>query len=353
MFFGGYDDDSEDIQETSSKTDELENFEDVVTELDLGEPPDDVKEFARQHIGESPDTRSSLVQEFKNMIHERGEVVPQRMDEAFLIRFLRARRFHVEKAHRLLVSYYGFKENNPEIHDSIQPLNMRHIGDDNVLSVLPYREQTGRRIMIYKIGNWNPNSYSIDELFKATVVILELAVMEQRAQILGGICIFDLGGISMQHAWQITPSIARKTVELMVTSFPIRTHAIHIVNESWIFDIIFAIFKPFLDDRMKEKIHFHGLDMESLHSHIDPKFLPKTYGGLRPEYSYTDWLDNLVHNKDIVAAMTEIGFVFDLDEVIKVIEEAKTDISSNMNVIMTREESPVRKDSSIAENNTA
>jgi cell division FtsZ-interacting protein ZapD len=55
-------------------------------------------------------------------------------------------------------------------------------------------------------------------LFKATVIVLELAVLEQRAQILGGICIFDLGGISMQHAWQITPSIARKTVELMVVS---------------------------------------------------------------------------------------------------------------------------------------
>ena len=51
-----------------------------------------------------------------------------------------------------MINYYSFKENNPEIHKSLNPLNMRHIGDDNVLSVLPYREQTGRRIMIYKIG---------------------------------------------------------------------------------------------------------------------------------------------------------------------------------------------------------
>ena len=72
MFFGGYDDDNDDIEETSSKTDELENFEDVVPELDLGEPPDDLKEFARKHIGESPDTRSSLVQEFKDMIYGKG-----------------------------------------------------------------------------------------------------------------------------------------------------------------------------------------------------------------------------------------------------------------------------------------
>ena len=53
-----------------------------------------------------------------------------------------------------MISYYNFKENNPEIHESLSPLNMRHIDDDNVLSVLPYREQTGRRIMIYKIGKY-------------------------------------------------------------------------------------------------------------------------------------------------------------------------------------------------------
>jgi len=51
-----------------------------------------------------------------------------------------------------MINYYSFKENNPEIHKSLNPLNMRHIGDDKVLSVLPYREQTGRRIMIYKMG---------------------------------------------------------------------------------------------------------------------------------------------------------------------------------------------------------
>jgi hypothetical protein len=68
MFFGGYDED-DDIQETSSQTDELESFKDVVAELDLGEPPDNVKEFARQHIGEQPDTRSSVLQEFRDMIY--------------------------------------------------------------------------------------------------------------------------------------------------------------------------------------------------------------------------------------------------------------------------------------------
>lgn len=67
MFFGGFDDDDE--EDVQVQPDEFENFEDVASELDLGEPPDELKEYARLHLGESPDTRISMVQEFRNMIY--------------------------------------------------------------------------------------------------------------------------------------------------------------------------------------------------------------------------------------------------------------------------------------------
>jgi hypothetical protein len=71
MFFGGFydDDDDDDVQETSSQPDEPDNLQDVASELDLGEPPDELKEYARIHLGESLDTRSNLVQEFRNMVY--------------------------------------------------------------------------------------------------------------------------------------------------------------------------------------------------------------------------------------------------------------------------------------------
>jgi hypothetical protein len=49
------------------------------------------------------------------------------------------------------------------------------------------------------------------------------------------------------------------------------------------------------------QIYFHGHDFESLHTHIDPKFLPRRYGGMRPEYRYTDWLHSFLNNKTIIA----------------------------------------------------
>ncbi|XP_063239797.1 alpha-tocopherol transfer protein-like isoform X2 [Bacillus rossius redtenbacheri] len=252
-------------------------WEDVSPELDLGPPPEAVLEYARQHLGESPDTKMAAVQELRDLVYERGEAQPHRTDDAFLVRFLRARRFDVEKAHQLMVDYYSFKEANPDLHEDVHPLRLRFIGEDGVMSALPYRDQTGRRVIIYRIGQWRPGAYSVDELLKTSVLLMELAVLEARTQ----------------------------------SSFPIRTHGIHIVNQSWVFDIIFSIFRPLLNERMRSKIHFHGADMESLHAHVQPKYLPERYGGCRPEYSYTQWLDSLTRNTAIIKEMESLGYVFD------------------------------------------
>lgn len=67
-------------------------------------------------------------------------------------------------------------------------------------------------------GCWNPKAIPVEDLFKATIMALELGLLEQRSQILGGVAVFDLENIGTQHAWQITPSVASKMVKLMVVS---------------------------------------------------------------------------------------------------------------------------------------
>lgn len=104
---------------------------------------------------------------------ERGECVPHRTDDAFLLRFIRARNFKIEGAHRLvrfsrinieklsskvfffvlqLVNYYDFKENNPQFYENVDLLALMKIGEDGIITVPPYREQTGRRVLLYRWG---------------------------------------------------------------------------------------------------------------------------------------------------------------------------------------------------------
>lgn len=50
------------------------------------------------------------------------------------------------------VNYYDFKENNPEFFDGVNLKSLLRIGCDDIITVPPYREQTGRRILLYRIG---------------------------------------------------------------------------------------------------------------------------------------------------------------------------------------------------------
>jgi len=50
----------------------------------------------------------------------------------------------------------------------------------------------------------------------------------------------------------------------------------------------------------RSQLFFHGKNMESLHKHIDPKYLPKEYNGIRPNYPYQHWFINLKNNSAVV-----------------------------------------------------
>jgi len=135
-------------------------------------------------------------------------------------------------------------------------------------------------------GNWNINDYDVNEILKASLATLELGILEPRAQILGGVVIFDMNGFTLQHAYQITPRVVSTIFDLIVVcgfrfvfvfflvfwsrltaglyrisrlqfSIPMKTHAIHIINESWAFETAFNLFKPFLGKRYNEIVRIH------------------------------------------------------------------------------------------------
>lgn len=84
------------------------------------------------------------------------------------------------------------------------------------MTTTPYRDQTGKRMLIYRFGNWKPSKLPIDELFKATLIVLEIGIMEPRAQVNGGVGIFDLEGLSLNHTLHMSPSVAQKMIAIMV-----------------------------------------------------------------------------------------------------------------------------------------
>uniref|UniRef100_A0A182VUK4 CRAL-TRIO domain-containing protein n=1 Tax=Anopheles minimus TaxID=112268 RepID=A0A182VUK4_9DIPT len=270
--------------------------------------PPKVAEVARVQ-GEDPDRTSLLIEELRDMIYEKGECIPHRVDDDYLIKFLRARFWNVHHAYNLMVRYYAFRESNPEFYENVNPMSLRSLGDDDIISISPYRDQEGRRVICFKFGKWRPAKIPIVDLFRATMLLLEVGSLEPQSQVLGGIGIMDLEGLTLNHAWNLTPAVAQKMLALLATSMPLRTSQIHIVNQGWVFDTAFQIFKPLLTEKMRQRLFFHGTDRASLHKYIDPEALPERYGGTKPEYPYTYWLEHLSRNEKVVDELQQLGYV--------------------------------------------
>ena len=112
--------------------------------------------------------------------------------------------------------------------------------EDNKFTLLPRRDQLGRRILLFQIGNfvlyplekiinlglrskcqstfssfianWKPEISSLVDGWKFAIILAEIGAYEPASQIAGGELIFDMKGLNWQHVRQFNPFIARKLV---------------------------------------------------------------------------------------------------------------------------------------------
>uniref|UniRef100_A0A8C3TPR3 CRAL/TRIO N-terminal domain-containing protein n=1 Tax=Catharus ustulatus TaxID=91951 RepID=A0A8C3TPR3_CATUS len=69
-------------------------------------------EKARLELNENPDILHQDIQQVRDMIITRPDIGFLRTDDAFILRFLRARKFHQTEAFRLLAQYFQYRQLN-------------------------------------------------------------------------------------------------------------------------------------------------------------------------------------------------------------------------------------------------
>lgn len=251
------------------------------TKPDLDE---DTKKKAVEELRETPELVQQALEELRQLLKgEQNLHIPVDRDD-FLIKFLRPCKFYAESAYKRILMYYKFRQSYVEQCRDLMPSATRKTFEAAVVSILSPRDQHGRRILLIEAGErWNPREIPLTDVFRGTQMGLEGAIKEPKTQINGVIAIFDMKGLSFSHVMQFTPSFAKMLIEWIQDCVPIRLKAVHIVNQPYIFNMLFALFKPFMRDKLRSRIHFHGTNRESLLAHVDASALRKRHGGALPE----------------------------------------------------------------------
>nr|CAD7455543.1 unnamed protein product [Timema tahoe] len=265
---------------------------------------------ASEELNEKPEKIHDDINTLRSMIvAETNLHVPA--DDAFLLRFLRARKFNCTKAFHMLQRYYVMKLRCPELFKIPRPSEKKYILEMQAQNMLEDRDGFGRRVYIFRVEKCDSANVSIEDVFRTNVLALEQVVDEPETQIAGLTVIVDMNGFGIQHAKFLSPYYARRTVEVIQETFPLRFKGFHVINEPFYFDAVFAVLKPFLKEKIRKRIYFHGRDLSSLHAFISPDILPEEYGGKKACFDNKTWRMALLANEDKLVELETYGYKVD------------------------------------------
>lgn len=71
----------------------------------------------------------------------------------------------------------------------------------------------------FLIAKWNTKIVSLTDMFRATIVALEIAMLEPKTQVGGVHVILSFDGLSLSHIAQFTPSIAKTILDWVQVTF--------------------------------------------------------------------------------------------------------------------------------------
>lgn len=252
---------------------------DSILKFEVEELGEEYEEKARNELRETPEVVKSAMEEFKNLLKGDDSLYFPVDDVMMLYQFLRPCKFYPKSAYEKVKTLYTLKYKNPKLYGNLLPSMMKNAVIQEIMTVLPLRSQHGRRILYIDAGKWDVKKATLIEMIRCVLLLVEVAVTEYRTQISGVEVIFNLQDLCLSHVCQFGPHIASVILHWAQDCIPLRLKGIHFVNHPYLFNMLFAIFKPFLNEKIRNRIYFHGKEYESLFLHIDKKFLPPDVGG--------------------------------------------------------------------------
>lgn len=272
--------------------------------------PLDLQTVALEELGETVQLKSDTVEELRKLISGEPDLIwPS--DDAFLVKFLRARKYRVEEAFRTIRKYFRVREAHRDIFEQLLPSRIMFdavFHRNKLVTILEERDDLGRLVAVLKLGHWKPDMCPLNELFRAGVLVGEYILLDEATQIAGVVVVVDLEGLSMENCRHYTPSVIKKLIQLAQECYPIRIKGIYVTNNPPIFEFIFSVAKLFLNPKLVARTHFVGRDYEKLHPLIPRERLPEEYGGTGTQTNYDRFEESLRGMEDFYLQIGLCGY---------------------------------------------
>lgn len=93
-----------------------------------------------------------------------------------------------------------------------------------------------------------------DQIFRLFYIVHQLALLEPETQINGVVVIMDFDGLSLKQVSALSPSFSMKLLGFIQDAMPLRLKEVHMVKQPFIFNMVWAIFKPLIREKLKKRV---------------------------------------------------------------------------------------------------
>ncbi|XP_058067205.1 retinaldehyde-binding protein 1-like [Anopheles bellator] len=281
------------------------------------------RKLAEETLRETDEIREHALAQMREWIVNNRHIHKVRMDDSFLLRFLRAQKLSVTMACEALERYLTWREMYPTWSkgSSFQEPIIRQMYDAGGLSVLG-QGNDGRTVVLIQtepFANWDPT-----QTVRFVTMILETLLEWEEVQIGGILVLLDYTGTSKKlfEIWGMTE--LKIVMEGLCRAYPIQYREVHgaLIPKAGIPVAERAL--SFTPPKFRELVHCHAA-VEDLWKHLEPSITPKKYGGtLDLDAVNKKFADRIEQFQNVVLGLDEMEI--DLDHYSALWDEQNPDL---------------------------
>lgn len=247
--------------------------------MSLIQPSPEMQEKIRVELNEDVNTRDRDLQIIKEWLAQEPHL-PNTWDENRMMTFLRGCKFSLEKTKRKLDMYFTMRTAIPEFfaNRDVNSKELQDIANIGTIPPLPGLTPEGRRVVVLRGNEIDCPTPNIPDGMKLLLMIGDIRLAAEEVGVAGDVYILDASVATPKHFGKITPGYIKKFLVCVQEAYPVKLKEVHVINVSPLVDTIISFVKPFLKEKIRNRIFVHS-DLESLYNYVPQDMLPEEYGG--------------------------------------------------------------------------
>ncbi|XP_037507407.2 alpha-tocopherol transfer protein [Rhipicephalus sanguineus] len=142
-------------------------------------------------------------------------------NDAFLVKFLRARKYNVDSAFKNIKKYFKVRRDHPELFVELDPdfnLFDTVCRKHKLVTLSREKDSKGRAIILLNLGTWNSGICSLDNFFRVGTALVEHLLLNDEVQLNGVVFVMDFKNLGIYHLTQYTIPVIKRLFSLMQAS---------------------------------------------------------------------------------------------------------------------------------------